>query len=219
MAPTPDSAPLQPAETPPLLRPHAHPGNIPRTTVILRGKPRTTTPEWKCLSAKLAAQLVENQQSSQTSRNRSHRRKSGRGSLPDSCTGCSLWKNIRQNQWNTSICTAIRARYVFLQFGNYVDQTANASEPVPELSPDSLAQSFLQSSIHDPADSVLLDTLSHSMPPAEELGLGPAEEEGVFTSILAGFVDALKARLAIEIENLAISVQHPGGKDSFVDWD
>lgn len=47
------------------------------------------------------------------------------------------------------------------------------------------------------------------MPPPEELGLGPAEEEGVFTSILAGFVDALKARLAIEIEDLAISVQHP----------
>ena len=92
---------------------------------------------------------------------------------------------------------------------DYVDKTANASEPVPELSPDSLAQSFLHSSIHDPADSVLLDTLSHSMPPAEELGLGPAEGEGVFTSILAGFVDALKARLAIEIENLAISVQHP----------
>ena len=72
-----------------------------------------------------------------------------------------------------------------------------------------MAHSFLQSSIHDPTDSVLLDTLSHSLPPAEELGLGPAEEEGVFTSILAGFVDALKARLAIEIEDLAICVEHP----------
>jgi len=47
------------------------------------------------------------------------------------------------------------------------------------------------------------------MPPPEELGLGPTEGEGVFTSILAGFVDALKARLAIEIQDLAISVQHP----------
>ena len=83
------------------------------------------------------------------------------------------------------------------------------SEPVSELSADSLAQSFLQSSIHDPADSVLLDNLSHSMPAPEELGLGPAESEGVFTTILAGFVDALKARLAIEIDGLAIHVQHP----------
>lgn len=47
------------------------------------------------------------------------------------------------------------------------------------------------------------------MPAPEELGLGPAEGEGMFTSILAGFVDALKARLAIEIEDLSIHVQHP----------
>ena len=83
------------------------------------------------------------------------------------------------------------------------------AEPVPDLTPDSLAQSFLQDSIHDPADSVLLDTLSQSIPAPEELGLGPAEGEGMFTSILAGFVDALKARLAIEIEDLSIHVQHP----------
>lgn len=82
-------------------------------------------------------------------------------------------------------------------------------EPVPDLTPDSLAQSFLHSSIHDPADSVLLDTLSHSIPAPEELGLGPAEGDGMFTSILAGFVNALKARLAIEIDDLAIHVQHP----------
>lgn len=79
---------------------------------------------------------------------------------------------------------------------------------MPELSADSLAQSFLQSSIHDPSDSVLLDHLSHSIPAPEELGLGPAESEGVFTTILAGFVDALKARLVIEIEGLEIHVQH-----------
>lgn len=81
--------------------------------------------------------------------------------------------------------------------------------PVPELTPDSLAQSFLQDSIHDPADSVLLDTLSQSIPAPEELGLGPAEGEGMFASVLAGFVDALKARLAIEIGDLSIHVQHP----------
>jgi hypothetical protein len=80
---------------------------------------------------------------------------------------------------------------------------------VPELSADSLAQSFLQSSIHDPSDSVLLDHLSHSIPAPEELGLGPAESEGIFTTILAGFVDALKARLVIEIEGLEIHVHHP----------
>jgi hypothetical protein len=51
--------------------------------------------------------------------------------------------------------------------------------------------------------------LSHSIPPGEELGLGPAEGEGMFPSILAGFVDALKARFAIEIDDLAIHVQHP----------
>src|ERR1700685_1634982 len=112
MAPTPDSAPLQPAETPPLLRPHTHPGNLPRTTVIFSGKPRTATPEWKCLSAKLTAQLVQNQQSSQTSRNRSHRRKSGRGSRPDPCTRCSLWQDICQDKWNKSICTTSRTRYL-----------------------------------------------------------------------------------------------------------
>src|SRR5271170_3524159 len=83
------------------------------------------------------------------------------------------------------------------------------SSSVPDLTPDSLAQSFLQSSIHDPADSVLLDTLSHSIPAPEELGLGPAEGEGMFTSVLAGFVDALKARLSIEINGLDIHVQHP----------
>jgi hypothetical protein len=83
------------------------------------------------------------------------------------------------------------------------------AEPVPELTPDSLAQSFLQDSIHDHADSVLLDTLSQSIPAPEELGLGPAEGEGMFTSVLAGFVDALKARLAIEIEDLSVHVQHP----------
>ena len=83
------------------------------------------------------------------------------------------------------------------------------NEPVPDLTPDSLAQSFLQNSIHDPEDSVLLDTLSHSIPPGEELGLGPAEGEGMFPSIVAGFVDALKARLAIEIDDLAIHVEHP----------
>ena len=77
------------------------------------------------------------------------------------------------------------------------------------MSADSLAQSFLQSSIHDPTDSVLLDNLSHSMPGPEELGLGPVESEGVFPAILAGFVDALKARLAIEIDGLAMHVQHP----------
>jgi hypothetical protein len=44
------------------------------------------------------------------------------------------------------------------------------------------------------------------MPPPEELGLGPAEGQGMFTSILAGFVDALKARLAIEITSLIILV-------------
>src|SRR5208282_6472284 len=87
--------------------------------------------------------------------------------------------------------------------------TDKPSSSVPDLTPDSLAQSFLQSSIHDPADSVLLDTLSHSIPAPEELGLGPAEGEGMFTTILAGFVDALKARLAIELEDLAIHVQHP----------
>jgi hypothetical protein len=47
------------------------------------------------------------------------------------------------------------------------------------------------------------------MPPPEELGLGPAEGEGMFTSILAGFVDALKARLAIEIASLIIHVHDP----------
>ena len=83
------------------------------------------------------------------------------------------------------------------------------SSSVPDLTPDSLAQSFLESSIHDPTDSVLLDTLSHSIPAPEELGLGPAEGEGMFATILAGFVDALKARLAIELEDLAIHVQHP----------
>lgn len=67
----------------------------------------------------------------------------------------------------------------------------------------------MQASIHDPADSVLLDTLSHSIPHTEELGLGPAEEEGVFTTVLAGFVDALKSRLVVEIDELAIHVQHP----------
>ena len=47
------------------------------------------------------------------------------------------------------------------------------------------------------------------MPDPEELGLGPAESEGVFTTVLAGFVDALKARLAIEIDGLVMHVQHP----------
>lgn len=83
------------------------------------------------------------------------------------------------------------------------------SEPVPDLTPDSLAHSFLQTSIHDPTDSVLLDTLSESIHSQEELGLGPAEEEGMFTSILASFMDALKARLAIELEDLSVHVQHP----------
>jgi hypothetical protein len=54
-----------------------------------------------------------------------------------------------------------------------------------------------------------LDTLSHSIPQPEELGLGPAEGEGMFASIIAGFVDALKARLTIEINDLTIHVQHP----------
>ena len=83
------------------------------------------------------------------------------------------------------------------------------SEPLPNLSPESLAQSFLQESIHDPEDSVLLDTLSQSIPQPEELGIGAAEGEGIFTSILAGFVDAVKARLAVEITELDVYVQHP----------
>ena len=83
------------------------------------------------------------------------------------------------------------------------------SEPVPDITPDSLAHSFLQTSIHDPTDSVLLDTLSESIHSQEELGLGPAEEEGMFTSVLASFMDALKARLAIELEDLSVHVQHP----------
>jgi hypothetical protein len=55
----------------------------------------------------------------------------------------------------------------------------------------------MENSVYDPEDSVLLDTLSHSVPLGEELGLGQAEGEGMFLSVLAGFVDALKARLAI----------------------
>ena len=51
--------------------------------------------------------------------------------------------------------------------------------------------------------------MSHSIPQPEELGLGPAEGEGMFASIIAGFVDALKARLTIEISNLTVHVQHP----------
>src|SRR5579862_3208913 len=76
-----------------------------------------------------------------------------------------------------------------------------SSEPVPDLTPDALAQSFLQTSIHDHSDSVLLDTLSESIHSTEELGLGPAQEEGMFTTVLAAFMDALKSRLAIEIED------------------
>lgn len=78
---------------------------------------------------------------------------------------------------------------------------------MPDFTADSLAQSFLQSSIHDPSDSVLLDTLSQSIHSSQELGIGPAEEEGIFTNVLASFVDALKARLAIEIDDLTIHVQ------------
>jgi len=67
----------------------------------------------------------------------------------------------------------------------------------------------LESSVNDPSDSVLLDSLTQSIPSSQELGLGPAQEEGVFTSILAGFVSALKARLVVEIDDLAIQIQHP----------
>lgn len=80
---------------------------------------------------------------------------------------------------------------------------------MPDLTPDSLAQSFLHTSLHDPTDSVLFDTLSESIHSSDELGLGPAEEEGMFTNILAAFVDALTSRLVIEIEDISVHVQHP----------
>jgi Atg2, N-terminal len=88
-----------------------------------------------------------------------------------------------------------------------------SNDPVAELSADSLAQSFLQSSIYDPTDSVLLDTLSDSIHSVEDLGLGPAEEEGMFATVLAAFVEALKSRLAVEIEGLNLLVQHSHSAD------
>jgi hypothetical protein len=85
---------------------------------------------------------------------------------------------------------------------------SGSTEPVPDLTPDSLAQSFVQTSIHEPSDSVLLDNLSESIHASEELGIGPAEDEGMFTNIFAAFMDALKSRLSLEVRDVTVNVQH-----------